>query len=90
MSRAFDTIERGIFLEDINEILEPDILHFVNFLLTDVQIQVQYKNKIGETFKPHIGSPQGDGASPIWFIFYLHKALQSIKPPQARDKTSET
>ena len=80
------TIERGILLEDLKELLEPDILHLVNLLLTDVQIQVKYKNKIGENFKPNIGSPQGDCASPIWFIFYLHKALQTIKSPQTRDK----
>ena len=90
MSRAFDTIERGILLEDLKELLEPDILHLVNLLLTDVQIQVKYKNKIGETFKPNIGSPQGDCASPIWFIFYLHKALQTIKSPQIRDIKKDT
>ena len=50
MSRAFDIIERGILLEDLKELLEPDILHLVNLLLTDVQIQVKYKNKIEETF----------------------------------------
>ena len=33
MSRAFNTIERGILLEDLKEILEPDILQL---LLTDV------------------------------------------------------
>ena len=90
MSRAFDTIERGVLLEDLKEILEPDILHLVNLLLTDVQIQVKYKNKLGETFKPDIGSPQGDCASPIWFIFYLHKALEYIKPPPVRDTNKDT
>ena len=90
MSRAFDTIERGILLEDLKEILEPDILHLVNLLLTDVQIQVKYKNKLGETFKPDIGSPQGDCASPIWFIFYLHIALEHIKPPSVRDINKDT
>ena len=80
-----DTIERGILFEDLKELLEPDILHLVNLLLTDVQIQMKYKNKIGDPFKPYIGSPQGDCASPIWFIVYLHKALQAIKQPQARD-----
>ena len=33
----------------------------------------------------YIGSPQGDCASPIWFIFYLHKALKSIKPLHVRN-----
>ena len=77
MSRAFDTIDRGILLNDLKEIFEPDILHLISLLLVDVQIQVKHKNKLGNTFTPNIGSPQGDCASPIWFIYYLHKALQS-------------
>ena len=47
--------------------------------MTDVKLQVKHKNQLGETFQPDIGSPQGDCASPIWFIFYLHKALQETK-----------
>ena len=78
MSRAFDTIDRGTLLTDLSEILEPDELHLVSLLLTDVKLQVKYKNTTGETFTPDIGSPQGDCASPIWFIFYLHKALSAI------------
>ncbi len=75
MSRAFDTIDRGILLKDLSDILNPDELHLVNLLLSNVQLQVKYNNIIGDTFVPDIGSPQGDCASPIWFIFYLHKAL---------------
>ena len=69
MSRAFDTIERGILLEDLKEVVEPDILNLVNLLLTDVQCQVKYKDKIGEkSFKPDIGSLHSDCASPIWYL----------------------
>ena len=80
MSRAFDTIDRGTLLTDLSEILEPDELHLVSLLLTDVQIQVKHDNLLGKIFKPDIGSPQGDCASPIWFIYYLHKALELAKP----------
>ena len=85
MSRAFDTIDRGIQLKYLKELLKPDILHLVSLLLTDVQLEVKHKNKLGERFKPDIGSPHGDCASPIWFIFYLHKALQSIKLTPSRN-----
>ena len=51
--RGFDTLETGILLEDIKD-LEPAILHLVK-LPTDVQSQVKYKNKLGETFKQDIG-----------------------------------
>ena len=87
MSRAFDTIDRGILLNDLKEIFEPDILHLISLLLVDVQIQVKHKNKLGNTFTPNIGSPQGDCASPIWFIYYLHKALQSNQVESPRDIT---
>ena len=53
MYRGFDTLETGILLEDIKD-LEPAILHLVK-LPTDVQSQVKYKNKLGETFKQDIG-----------------------------------
>ena len=79
MSRAFDTIDRGILLSDLKNILKPDILHLVSVLLIDVKIQVKYNNKLGNIFTPDIGSPQGDCASPIWFIFYLHMCLLEAK-----------
>ena len=85
MSRAFDTIDRGILLDDLQKLLPSDLLHLVSVLLTDVQLQVKHNNSLGKIFKPDIGSPQGDCASPIWFIFYLHKALQSTKLPDCRD-----
>ena len=87
MSRAFDTIDRGILLNDLKEIFEPDVLHLISLLLVDVQIQVKHKNKLGNTFTPNIGSPQGDCASPKWFIYYLHKALQSNQVESPRDIT---
>ena len=85
MSRAFDTIDRGILLNDLKELLEPDTLHLVSLLLKDVQLEVKHQNKLGNRFKPDIGSPQGDCASPIWFIFYLHKALLNSKLPSSRN-----
>ena len=90
MSRAFDTIDRGILLNDLKDLLEPDLLHLVSLLLTDVQIEVKYQNKLGARFQPDIGSPQGDCASPIWFIFYLHKALQNSKLSPSRDPELDT
>ena len=34
MPKAFDTIDRGMLLKDLSEILEPDELHLVSLLLT--------------------------------------------------------
>ena len=90
MSRAFDTIDRGILLKDLKDLLEPDILHLVSLLLIDVQLEVKHNKKLGKKFKPDIGSPQGDCASPIWFIFYLHKALKNSKLSSSRDIEIDT
>ena len=79
MSRAFDTIDRGILLKDLSEILESDELHLVSLLLKDVRLQVKYNGVTGNIFTSDIGSPQGDCAGPIWFIFYLHKAILAAK-----------
>ena len=79
MSRAFDTIDRGTLLKDLSNILEADELHLGSLLLADVQIQVKHQRELGNIFIPDIGSPQGDCASPIWFIFYLHIALKAAK-----------
>ena len=35
---------------------------------------MKYNGVTGNIFMPDIGSPHGDWARPIWFIFYLHKA----------------
>ena len=80
MSRAFDTIDRGKLLTDLTQILETDEVHLVSLLVTNVKLQVKYNNTTGPQFTPDIGSPQGDCASPIWFIYYLHQALSTIEP----------
>ena len=65
MPRAFDTIERGILLEDLQEILESDILHLANLPLTHVHI---YKNN-GKIFKPDIDRVTVPVKSDVSFIF---------------------
>ena len=40
-------------------------------------------------FTPDIGSPQGDCASPIWFIFYLHIAIVEIKQKVGNPRDSK-
>ena len=50
MSKAFDTIQRGILFEDLKEILEKDELHLIHLLLDNVQIAVKLENEIGDLF----------------------------------------
>lgn len=76
MSKAFDTIQRGIIFEDLKDILENDELHLIHLLLDNVKIAVKLENEIGEKFDSLIGSPQGDAASALFFIIYLAKTLR--------------
>ena len=76
MSKAFDTIQRGVLFDDLKEILENDELHLVHLLLDNVQIAVKLENKIGDQFESKIGSPQGDAASALFFVIYLATTLK--------------
>ena len=79
MSRAFDTIDRASVLNGLKEVLEKDEIHLLSLLLKDVILSVKCDNHIGKEFTTNIGSPQGDCASPILFIFELSKALEKSK-----------
>ena len=79
MSRAFDTIDRASVLNNLKEVLEPDEIHLISLLIKDVVLSVKCDNYIGRDFTTNIGSPQGDCASPLIFIFELSKALEKSK-----------
>ena len=79
MSRAFDTISRASVINNFKEILNPDETHLVSLLIKDVKLQVKCDNHIGKEFTTNVGSPQGDCASPLIFIFELSKALEKSK-----------
>ena len=79
MSRAFDTIDRASVLNNLKEILNPDEIHLISLLIKDVKLNVKCDNCIGREFTTNIGSPQGDCASPLLFIFELSKALEKSK-----------
>lgn len=79
MSKAFDTIQRGVLLADLKAFLEPDELHLIKILLENVQLAVKLRNELGKLFVTNIGSPQGDAASALFFIFYLAITLKYWK-----------
>ena len=76
MSKAFDTIQRDVLMEDLKEVLDPDELHMFYLLLKDVKIKIRVGEEMGEEISTNIGAPQGDCASAILFTFYLAKSLQ--------------
>ena len=75
MSKAFDTIQRGTLLNDLKEIIDEDELHLIELLLDKVNYSVKLEGQTGNKFTTNIGSPQGDGASALFFIIYLAVSL---------------
>ena len=80
MSKAFDTVCRSKLLTDLQEILEPDELHMMAVLISDVVLTVKVGKELGEQIKTEVGIAQGDCLSAVLFIFYLAKYLTQRMP----------
>ena len=76
MSKAFDSINRTMLLDDLKKILQNDELHLVKTLL-NVELSVKCGSFTSKYFKNDTGAPQGDCASANEFTFYLAKSLEN-------------
>jgi hypothetical protein len=78
LSKAFDNLDRGELLRILEEfsLAGEDELRIISFLLSDTTLRVKVGASIGELFKTWIGTPQGDGLSPILFLIYLEYILR--------------
>ena len=76
MSKAFDTVQRKIVIEDLKEILDDGELHIIATMIKEVKLQVRVKDETTNNFPTNIGVPQGDCMSPILFTLYLAQALK--------------
>ena len=76
MSKAFDTVNRKILFEELQEILDEDEMYLISVLNNRPKIQVKIGNKIGDAFETLVGIMQGDVLSAILFILYLSKCLK--------------
>jgi hypothetical protein len=81
MSRAFDTIDRAklmLILSDEVQ-LDEDELRMCQSLLAETNLQVKLGKVLSDPFATTIGTPQGDGLSPILFAVYLESALRQVR-----------
>ena len=76
MSKAFDTVNRKILFEQLQEILDEDEMYFISVLTNRPKIQMKIGNNIGDAFETLVGIMQGDALSAILFILYLSKCLR--------------
>ena len=76
MSKAFDTVNRRILLEHLQEVLQPDELHLMSILTNRPNLTVSLDGEKGDGFDTYVGICQGDCLSAVLFIFYLAHALK--------------
>ena len=80
MSAAFDTIDRDILLQILKNIVEEDELRLIQFLLSNTHMNTRINNAdINAPFTSNVGTPQGDGLSPVLFTIYLEHALEEVR-----------
>ena len=77
MSKAFDTVNRKILFDHLEETLAPDELYIMSRLTNSPEIQ-----EYGNRFKNTVGIMQGDCLSAVLFIYYLAKCLKKKNKPK--------
>ena len=75
MSKAFDTVNRKILFDHLEETLAPDELYIMSSLTNSPEIQVKVCQECGNRFKSTVGIMQGDCLSAV-FIYYLARCLK--------------
>ena len=78
LSRAFDTIRRGKFLNVLHSFLDTNNVRIIRLLLSETNITVRVDDTLSAPFNTTVGPPQGDSLSPVLFIVYLEAALRTL------------
>jgi len=81
MSRAFDTIDRAKLMRILKEEvqLDNDELRMCQSLLAETSLRVKLGEALSDPFASTIGTPQGDGLSPILFAIYFESVLRQVR-----------
>ena len=85
MSQEFDTIPREKLLQVMAKIVHPDELQLIHLLLYGTTLIVRQGSYTTSSFSSTVGTPQGDGLSPVLFVYYLEAALKYCRnqlPPR--------
>ena len=84
MNKAFDSINRDQFIEDLRNTIETNEVHIISTLL-NVSLSVRCENTLSKVFGTDTGGPQGDCASALHFTYYLDKTLKPARSNQLAD-----
>jgi arsenate reductase-like glutaredoxin family protein len=83
-SSAFDTMIREQLLANMETLVDEDELRLIAVLLSNTSLRIRLNGEMSEEFWTTIGTPQGDGLSPLLFILYLEFALRVLRTEFAR------
>ena len=81
MSKAIDTVNKKLLIDQLEKILEPDKMFLLSVLINETTHQIKVDKRLSEKIQTNIGIIQGDCLSANLFIFYLASCLKS---PQAK------
>ena len=81
MSKAFDSINRALLINDLKHTIDNDELHLIKILL-GVKLSVKCGQSKSDFFDTDTGAPQGDCASANEFTYYLAKTLLEANSAQ--------
>ena len=81
MSKAFDTVDRKMLFEELEEILDDDEIHLLSKITNLPEIKVKIRDIVGESFLTNTGIMQGDCLSAILFILYLARCPRCLRKP---------
>ena len=81
LEKAFGCLDRHMLLEILcdNNVCNEDELSIIQFLLSETTLRAKIDGKQGPTFLTLIGTPQGDGISPILFLIYFAHILYAAE-----------
>jgi hypothetical protein len=66
-------------LATLKENVPPDCYRIIKMLLSNTTLEPRVDGVMGEKFSTTIGTPQGDGLSPILFTIYLEAAMRELR-----------
>ena len=76
MSKAIDTVNRKLLLDQLDKILEPDQMFL---LINETSLQIKVDKHLSEKIQTNTGITQGDCLSATLFIIYLASCLRVHK-----------
>ena len=85
LSKAFDCVVRAKLLQQCSTILDEDEMRMLQMLLSDTQLSIRMQHTESDYFSTLIGIPQGGGLSPVMFILYLAKCLNTAHDPMLQN-----